>query len=191
MLVDQKETFLFRCLYVLHKMLEGCGLWTDEEVTPWRDLTLVQQGYSGQEGWGAHRSEHRDIFVRLRLPLFKTAKVWSVALVAHRGELVLIIQTDGPLGELVLWDYLTFLGSAILWVTWQEMRGGLFFFFNAPLICFCWELNTCSHFFVVLEWISDVSSGWSRKTFPELIFHVEITFLRYLVFNCKKLKKRK
>lgn len=82
----------------------------------------VQRG-----GGGAQCSEHRDIFVRLYLPLFKTAKVWSVALVAHRGELVLIIQTDGPLGELMLWDYLTSLGSTVLWVTWQEMRGGFFF----------------------------------------------------------------
>lgn len=133
MFLDQKETLLFCCLYILHKMWEGCGLQTVEEVTPWRDLTLVQQGYSG-EGGGAQCSEHRDIFVRLYLPLFKTAKVWSVALVANRGELVLIIQTDGPLGELMLWDYLTSLGSTVLWVTWQEMRG-VFFFLSTTHMC--------------------------------------------------------
>lgn len=44
---------------------------------------------------------------------------WSVTLVAHRRELVLVIQTDGALSELVLWDDLTLLGSTILRVTWK------------------------------------------------------------------------
>lgn len=57
-------------------------------------------------------------------PPFLCFKAWSVALVAHRRELILVIQTDRPLSELVLWDYLTFLGSTVLWVTWQEIRRG-------------------------------------------------------------------
>lgn len=47
-------------------------------------------------------------------------RVWSVTLVADWRELVLVIQTDGALGELVLWDDLTPLGSTILRVTWEE-----------------------------------------------------------------------
>ncbi len=45
---------------------------------------------------------------------------WSVTLVADRRELIFVIQTDGALSELVLWDDLTLLGSTILRVTCQR-----------------------------------------------------------------------
>lgn len=76
-------------------------------------------GVLGGEGRGVMFQTQRYF-----CPPFLCFKVWSVALVAHRRELILVIQTDRPLGELVLWDYLTFLGPTVLWVTWQEMRGG-------------------------------------------------------------------
>lgn len=54
----------------------------------------------------------------------KWGRVWSVTLVADRRELILVVQTDGALCELVLWDDLTFLGSTVLRVTWGGKEGG-------------------------------------------------------------------
>lgn len=170
--LDKNDTFLFCCLCVLHKMWEGCGLRTVEEVPPWRDLTLFQQGFRGA---GPRCSEQRDIFVRLYLPLFKTAKVWSVALVAHWGELVLIIQTDRPLGELMLRDYLTSLGSTVLWITLQEMRRSCF---NAPLVCVCWEVSTCiTCISVALEWM------WAQDQFRKHLLNWSHSFFKHLILT--------
>lgn len=73
------------------------------------------------EGVGAPQwFTHRNIVVYL--PWLQQAKVWSVALVADGRELILIIQTDGPDCELVLWDHITLLGSTVLRVTFQNKR---------------------------------------------------------------------
>lgn len=64
------------------------------------------------EGWACHNVSNTGIF------LSTFPAVWSVTRVAEWRELILVIQTDGPLGELMLWDNLTLLGSTILRVTW-------------------------------------------------------------------------
>ena len=51
-------------------------------------------------------------------------RVWSVCLVADRRELILVVQTDGALSELMLWDDLTFLGSTVLRVPWGGKEAG-------------------------------------------------------------------
>lgn len=71
------------------------------------------------EGVGAPQwFTHRNIVVYL--PWLQQAKVWSVALVADRRELILVIQTDGPDCELVLWDHIALLGSTVLRVTFRK-----------------------------------------------------------------------
>ena len=78
--------------------------------TPGGDLTLVQQGH---KVWNIG-----IIFVQP--PHSKWSNVWSVVLVADGRELILVIQTHRPHGELMLRDDLTLLGSTILRVAWEE-----------------------------------------------------------------------
>lgn len=73
------------------------------------------------EGVGAPQwLTHWNTFVYL--PCLKRVKVWSVALVADRRELILVIQTDGSDCKLVLWDHITLLGSTVLRVTFKDRR---------------------------------------------------------------------
>lgn len=85
-------------------------------------MTLGQQGYMWKGGCA---TMFQTAEYSCPPSLLKTrARVWSVALVADRRELILVIQADGALGEFVLWDDLPFLGSTILRVTWGDMRVG-------------------------------------------------------------------
>jgi len=52
--------------------------------------------------------------------MFHERRIWSITLVAERRELVLVVQTHGALGELVLGDDVTLLDAAVLGVTWEE-----------------------------------------------------------------------
>lgn len=174
MFLDQKETLLFCCLHILHKMWEGCGLRTVEEVTPWRDLTLVQQGYRGD---GGSTMFWTQIYFcpPVSPPLQDSEGLVSCSGCPPGGTRSHHPDRRAPRRTHALGlPHLFGLHRPLSNLAGDERR--VFFFFNAPLICVCWELNTCSHIFVVLEWISDVGSGWSCKTFPELISHVEITF---------------
>lgn len=91
------------------------------------------QGCMIWKGTGATMSQHRDIYcppfpacnsLIVMQGMFHESGVWSVTLVAKWRELILVIQTDRALGELVLWENLTLLGSTILRVTWWEKGGG-------------------------------------------------------------------
>lgn len=79
--------------------------------------TSAQQGHKQKvPQWFTHS----NTFVYLSC--LKWVKVWSVALAADRRELVFVIKTHRPNGELVLWDHVTLLGSTIFGVTFQNKR---------------------------------------------------------------------
>lgn len=49
---------------------------------------------------------------------------WSVTLITNGRELVLIIQADRALCKLVLWDDLSFLGTAVFRISHESCGGG-------------------------------------------------------------------
>lgn len=81
-----------------------------------RKINGVQVEGVGAPQWFTHRN------IVVYLPWLQQAKVRSVALVADRRELILIIQTDRPDCELVLWDHIALLGSTVLRVTFQKKK---------------------------------------------------------------------